>query len=68
MLEKMGHNIFHPGEAGNGQTAKICNNMLLGVLMQGTSDARALGVANGLEPVALLSRKHRRQAHCVGLQ
>ena len=57
MLEKMGYNIFHPGEAGTGQTAKICNNMLLGVLMRGTSEALALGVANGVEPVALLSRR-----------
>src|SRR3546814_1993383 len=36
-LEKMGKNIFHAGEAGAGQVAKICNNMLLGILMAGTS-------------------------------
>ena len=53
LLEKMGANIFHAGAAGAGQTAKICNNMLLGVLMIGTSEAIALGVANGLDPKVL---------------
>ena len=52
-LENMGRNIFHAGDAGAGQVAKICNNMLLGILMAGTSEALALGVANGLDPRAL---------------
>ncbi|RYH62376.1 MAG: 3-hydroxyisobutyrate dehydrogenase, partial [Alcaligenaceae bacterium] len=53
ILEKMGANIFHAGDVGAGQTAKICNNMLLGILMAGTSEAIALGVANGLDPKVL---------------
>ena len=53
VLEKMGANIFHAGAVGAGQTAKICNNMLLGILMAGTSEAIALGVANGLDPKVL---------------
>lgn len=53
LLEKMGANIFHAGAVGAGQTAKICNNMLLGILMIGTSEAIALGVANGLDPKVL---------------
>ncbi|MDR2853501.1 MAG: 3-hydroxyisobutyrate dehydrogenase, partial [Burkholderiaceae bacterium] len=53
ILEKMGSNIFHAGEIGAGQTAKICNNMLLGVLMIGTSEALALGAANGLDSKVL---------------
>ncbi|WP_295538689.1 3-hydroxyisobutyrate dehydrogenase [uncultured Pseudacidovorax sp.] len=53
VLEKMGANIFHAGGPGAGQTAKICNNMLLGILMIGTSEAIALGVANGLDPKVL---------------
>lgn len=53
VLEKMAANIFHAGAAGAGQTAKICNNMLLGILMIGTSEALALGVANGLDPKVL---------------
>jgi len=50
LLEQMGKNIFHAGPSGSGQTVKICNNMLLGILMIGTSEAIRLGVANGLDP------------------
>jgi 3-hydroxyisobutyrate dehydrogenase len=53
LLDVMGANVFHAGAAGAGQTAKICNNMLLGILMIGTSEALALGMANGLDPKAL---------------
>ena len=49
-LETMGKAIFHAGASGSGQTVKICNNMLLGILMIGTSEAIRLGVANGLDP------------------
>lgn len=52
-LEKMGKNIFHAGSAGAGQVAKICNNMLLGILMAGTAEALALGAASGLDPKVL---------------
>ncbi|PMR69038.1 3-hydroxyisobutyrate dehydrogenase [Halomonas heilongjiangensis] len=53
VLEAMGKNIFHAGETGAGQVAKICNNMLLGILMSGTAEALALGVKNGLDPAVL---------------
>jgi len=53
VLEQMGKNIFHAGPSGAGQVAKICNNMLLGILMAGTSEALALGVASGLDPQVL---------------
>lgn len=53
LLEKMGKNIFHAGASGAGQLAKICNNMLLAVLMIGTSEALNLGVAGGLDPKVL---------------
>lgn len=53
ILEAMGKNIFHAGDHGAGQVAKICNNMLLAVLMAGTSEALALGVKNGLDPAVL---------------
>ncbi len=54
-LDAMGKNIFHAGKAGAGQVAKICNNMLLGILMAGTAEALALGVAHGLDPAVLSS-------------
>tara|TARA_R110002072_G_scaffold51389_1_gene137891 strand:- start:80390 stop:81277 length:888 start_codon:yes stop_codon:yes gene_type:complete len=53
ILEDMGKNIFHAGEAGAGQVAKICNNMLLSVLMTGTAEALQLGVDNGLDASVL---------------
>lgn len=53
LLEIMGKNIFHAGDAGAGQVAKVCNNMLLAVLMTGTAEALQLGVNNGLDPAVL---------------
>ncbi|WP_372966468.1 3-hydroxyisobutyrate dehydrogenase [Marinobacter sp.] len=53
ILEAMGKNIFHAGSFGAGQVAKICNNMLLAILMAGTSEALALGAQNGLDPAVL---------------
>lgn len=53
ILQCMGKNIFHAGEHGAGQIAKVCNNMLLSVLMAGTSEALQLGIANGLDPKVL---------------
>lgn len=53
VLEKMGGNIFHAGASGAGQIAKICNNMLLGVLMIGTAEALSLGIRHGLDAKTL---------------
>ncbi len=53
VLSAMGKNLFHAGEVGAGQVAKICNNMLLSVLMVGTSEALQLGIDNGLDPKVL---------------
>ena len=49
VLEVMGKNIFHAGASGNGQVAKICNNMLLGISMIGTCEAFMLGEKLGLD-------------------
>lgn len=49
VLEAMGSKIFRAGDAGAGQIAKICNNMLLAVHMAGTAEALQLGVNNGLD-------------------
>ena len=48
-LDIMGQNIFHAGGSGNGQVAKICNNMLLGISMIGTAEAFMLGEKLGLD-------------------
>ena len=49
VLDIMGKNIFHAGGAGNGQVAKICNNMLLGIHMIGTCEAFNLAEKLGLD-------------------
>lgn len=53
VLSAMGKNLFHAGDIGAGQVAKICNNMLLSILMAGTSEALQLGIDNGLDPKVL---------------
>ncbi|HPE48234.1 MAG TPA: 3-hydroxyisobutyrate dehydrogenase [Hyphomonas sp.] len=49
LLEAMGKNIFHAGGSGNGQAAKIANNMLLGISMIGTCEAFFLAEKLGLD-------------------
>jgi 3-hydroxyisobutyrate dehydrogenase len=53
LLRAMGKNIVHCGEAGTGQVAKICNNLLLGITMIGVSEAMNLGSALGIDPKVL---------------
>ena len=50
ILEAMGKAVIHAGSAGNGQAAKICNNMLLGIHMIGTCEAFAMAEKLGLDP------------------
>ena len=52
-LQAMGKNIFHMGDAGAGQVAKLCNNMALAVIMGVTAEAISLGAAHGLDPKVL---------------
>ncbi len=49
LLDIMGKNVFHAGDAGNGQVAKIANNMLLGIHMIGTCEAFNLAEKLGLD-------------------
>jgi 3-hydroxyisobutyrate dehydrogenase len=49
ILEKMGKAVIHAGDAGSGQAAKICNNMLLGATMAATCEAFALAEKLGLD-------------------
>lgn len=50
VLEFMGRAVIHAGDAGNGQAAKICNNMLLAVHMIGTCEAFTMAQKLGLDP------------------
>jgi 3-hydroxyisobutyrate dehydrogenase len=53
ILQAMGKTIVHAGPAGNGQTAKICNNMILGASMIAVCEGFALAEKLGL-PVQTL--------------
>jgi len=50
ILSAMGKAVIHAGAAGNGQAAKICNNMLLAIHMIGTCEAFAMAQKLGLDP------------------
>jgi 3-hydroxyisobutyrate dehydrogenase len=50
ILEAMGKAVIHAGANGAGQTAKICNNMLLGASMVATAEAFLLARKLGLDP------------------
>ncbi|MFY0596040.1 MAG: 3-hydroxyisobutyrate dehydrogenase [Cognatishimia sp.] len=49
LFDIMGQKAVHCGEAGAGQSAKICNNMILGVTMIATCEAFALADKLGLD-------------------
>ena len=53
ILEKMGKRIVQCGDAGSGQAAKICNNMILGATMIATAEAFVLAEKLGLSHQAL---------------
>ncbi|RKP21955.1 putative 3-hydroxyisobutyrate dehydrogenase [Rozella allomycis CSF55] len=53
ILKLMGKTIVYCGKHGHGLVAKLCNNMLLGTLMAGTSEALLLGQRLGLDPKLL---------------
>lgn len=53
VLEAMGKNIVHCGDSGNGQVAKVANNMLLGISMIGVAEAMALGTSLGIDAKVL---------------
>jgi len=53
LLAAMGRTIVHAGPSGNGQAAKICNNMILGATMIAVCEGFALGEKLGLEAQTL---------------
>ena len=50
ILQAMGRNIVHCGSGGNGQVAKICNNLMLAIGMIGTSEGMTLAAKLGMDP------------------
>jgi 3-hydroxyisobutyrate dehydrogenase len=64
ILEAMGKTIVHAGGAGNGQAAKICNNMILGVSMIVVSEAFLLAEKLGLDAQRLFDIAAKSSGQC----
>jgi 3-hydroxyisobutyrate dehydrogenase len=64
ILEAMGKNVVHAGSAGNGQAAKICNNMILGVSMIAVSEAFLLAEKLGLGAQKLFDISSKSSGQC----
>jgi 3-hydroxyisobutyrate dehydrogenase len=67
ILEAMGRRVVHCGDAGAGQAAKICNNMMLAVSMIGVSEAFVLAEKLGLSHQALFDVASASSGQCWAL-
>jgi len=67
VLERMGKRIVHCGEAGNGQVAKICNNMILAASMIAVAEGFVMGEKLGLSHQALFDVASASSAQCWAL-
>ena len=67
LLTAMGRKIVHCGEAGAGQAAKICNNMILGISMIGVCEAFVLAEQLGLSHQALFDVASTASGQCWSL-
>ncbi|VAV91943.1 3-hydroxyisobutyrate dehydrogenase [hydrothermal vent metagenome] len=66
-LDNMGANVIHAGQAGSGQAAKICNNMMLGIQMISVSEAFVLAEKLGLAADKLFEISSRASGQCWSL-
>jgi 3-hydroxyisobutyrate dehydrogenase len=67
VLAAMGRTIVHAGPAGNGQAAKICNNMILGVSMIAVCEAFSLAERLGLAAQTLFEISAKSSGQCWAL-
>ena len=67
VLEPMAGRVVHCGDAGAGQAAKICNNMILGISMIAVSEAFVLGERLGLTHQALFDVASTASGQCWAL-
>ncbi len=67
VLEAMGKAVIHAGDAGAGQTAKICNNMLLAISMIGTAEAMKMAQKLGLDPQKFYEISSQSSGYCWSL-
>jgi len=67
ILDAMGKTIVHAGGSGNGQAAKICNNMILGASMIAVSEAFVLAEKLGLDSQKLFDISAKSSGQCWSL-
>ena len=67
VMEAMGRAIVHAGGAGNGQAAKICNNLILGVSMIAVAEAFVLAEKLGLDAQSLFDISAKSSGQCWSL-
>ena len=67
VLEPMAGRVVHCGDAGAGQAAKICNNMILGISMIGVGEAFVLAEKLGLSHQALFDVASTSSGQCWSL-
>jgi 3-hydroxyisobutyrate dehydrogenase len=67
VLRPMAGKIVHCGDAGAGQAAKICNNMILGISMIGVAEAFVLAEKLGLSHRALFDVASTSSGQCWSL-
>lgn len=67
LFSRMGRRSVHCGRAGNGQAAKLCNNLILGISMIGVSEAFNLAGRLGLSSQALFDVASRSSGNCYAL-
>jgi len=67
ILEAMGKAVIHAGPSGNGQAAKICNNMMLGIQMISVCEAMALAEKLGLAHQTLFEIASKSSGQCWSL-
>jgi 3-hydroxyisobutyrate dehydrogenase len=67
IIEAMAKRVVHCGDAGAGQAAKICNNMILGISMIGVAEAFVLAEKLGLDHQALFDVASTSSGQCWSL-
>ncbi|MGP1396148.1 MAG: 3-hydroxyisobutyrate dehydrogenase [Inquilinaceae bacterium] len=67
VLAAMGKTIVHAGDAGSGQAAKICNNMILGISMIAVCEAFGLADRLGLDRQKLFDISSQSSGQCWSL-
>eukprot|EP00913_Durusdinium_trenchii_P029439 g27595.t1 len=64
ILQHMGKKVVYCGDAGMGQAAKLCNNLVLGITMAGVCEGHALAERLGLDQKKLAEILNTSSGRC----